>query len=64
MEYTENQGMVTQFLQQHPQFKLEAFPNHMFLAEHSDASTGMLQILPHHHDSDGFFIARMRKNIL
>jgi 16S rRNA (cytosine967-C5)-methyltransferase len=64
MEFTENQGMVTQFLQQNPLFTLEAFPNPMFLAEHSDASTGMLQILPHHYDSDGFFIARMRKNLV
>ena len=27
MEYTENQGMVKQFIEQHPQFTLEAFPN-------------------------------------
>jgi 16S rRNA (cytosine967-C5)-methyltransferase len=64
MEYTENQGMVIQFLQQYPQFTLEAFPNHMFLAEHSDASTGMIQILPQQHNSDGFFIARMRKKLV
>jgi 16S rRNA C967 or C1407 C5-methylase (RsmB/RsmF family) len=36
----------------------------MLLAEHSNASTGILQILPHHYDSDGFFIARMRKKLV
>jgi 16S rRNA C967 or C1407 C5-methylase (RsmB/RsmF family) len=36
----------------------------MFLAEHSDASTGMIQILPQQHNSDGFFIARMRKKLV
>jgi 16S rRNA (cytosine967-C5)-methyltransferase len=62
LEYTENQGMIEQFLQHNQQFKLEAFPDEM-LVKLIPGSTalGMLQILPHHYHSDGFFIARMRK---
>jgi 16S rRNA (cytosine967-C5)-methyltransferase len=64
MEYEENQGMIQQFLEQHPQFKLEAFPEGMFAGHSDSASPGMLQILPHQYQSDGFFIARMRKTIV
>ncbi|MEX2460931.1 MAG: 16S rRNA (cytosine(967)-C(5))-methyltransferase RsmB [Paenibacillaceae bacterium] len=63
MEYTENQGMIAQFLQQHPQFTLETFPSKQLREIHPKSSTaGMLQILPDQYGSDGFFIARMRKN--
>ncbi|WP_452445287.1 16S rRNA (cytosine(967)-C(5))-methyltransferase RsmB [Paenibacillus psychroresistens] len=62
MEYTENQGMVKQFIELQPQFSLEAFPNDQLAEISADSATiGMLQILPHQYNSDGFFIARMRK---
>jgi 16S rRNA (cytosine967-C5)-methyltransferase len=62
IEYMENQGMIAHFIEQHPQFMLEAFPNERLSEINSDsAEAGMLQILPHHFNSDGFFIARMRK---
>jgi 16S rRNA (cytosine967-C5)-methyltransferase len=59
IEYSENQGMIFEFLEQQPQFTLDAFPNSMINAISSKA--GMLQILPHQFNSDGFFIARMLK---
>jgi 16S rRNA (cytosine967-C5)-methyltransferase len=65
MEYDENQGMIKRFLQQNPDYTLEAFPKEMLantIALKSEAESGMLQILPHYYGSDGFFIARMRKN--
>jgi 16S rRNA (cytosine967-C5)-methyltransferase len=62
MEYTENQGMIEQFLQHNQQFELEAFPDEMLVKLNpGPTALGMLQILPHHYHSDGFFIARMRK---
>jgi 16S rRNA (cytosine967-C5)-methyltransferase len=64
MEQEENQGMIQQFLERHPQFKLEAFPQGMFAGKSDSASAGMLQILPHQYQSDGFFIARMRKSLV
>ena len=65
MEYSENQGLIAEFLKLQPQFTLEAFPNEHLRDIQTEASTvGMLQILPQHYNSDGFFIARMRKKQL
>lgn len=65
IEYAENQGLIAAFLEQQPQFTLEAFPSEHLRGIHSAASiVGMLQILPQHYNSDGFFIARMRKKQL
>jgi 16S rRNA (cytosine967-C5)-methyltransferase len=62
MEYAENQGLIAQFLQQQSQFTLEAFPSEQLRKINAESSmAGMLQILPFQYDSDGFFIARMRK---
>lgn len=62
IDYIENQGMIKQFLKLESCFSLEAFPSKMQTSISLDFSVeGMLQILPHHYQSDGFFIARMRK---
>ncbi|WP_409341072.1 16S rRNA (cytosine(967)-C(5))-methyltransferase RsmB [Paenibacillus sp. MBLB4367] len=62
IERSENEEMVERFLASHPEFSLEAFPSGALpvgLAE--TGRTGMVQLLPHHYHSDGFFIARLRK---
>ncbi|WP_375295441.1 16S rRNA (cytosine(967)-C(5))-methyltransferase RsmB [Paenibacillus doosanensis] len=46
IEHDENQGMVDRFLQDHPEFEPAAEP---------------MQIYPYEHESDGFFIAKLRK---
>jgi 16S rRNA (cytosine967-C5)-methyltransferase len=64
MEYEENQGMIARFLQQNANFTLDEFPQSMFQKEVKSSLSldkGMLQILPHQYQSDGFFIARLRK---
>ncbi len=56
----ENHDVIQAFLQSHPNFSIdhEAFSD---LPEEvkRKSTEGMLQLLPHHFNSDGFFIARM-----
>ena len=54
----ENEGVVEAFLQKHPQFILENLP----LPENFPANeTGMLALIPGQYDTDGFFIAKLRR---
>jgi 16S rRNA (cytosine967-C5)-methyltransferase len=62
--HEENMGQVEDFLAKHPEFVLEDLTS--LLPRSMDPggsvmSRGYLQILPHRHGMDGFFIARMRK---
>jgi 16S rRNA (cytosine967-C5)-methyltransferase len=58
----ENEGIVTQFLQAHPEFTL--VPASSVLADLKiDLDTGdYLKLLPHVHQTDGFFAAVMERN--
>lgn len=55
----ENEAVAQAFLKAHPDFTLEPFEVPAGLDAKND---GMLTLLPHKHDADGFFICRMRKN--
>ena len=52
----ENEVQVTAFLQSHGEFSLEPF------AVGAISSSGMLTLTPDEHGTDGFFIAKLRKN--
>ena len=56
--WQENEGMVEAFLRQHPDFYLEplALP-----APFPENTTGMLALVPGEYNTDGFFIARLRR---
>ena len=56
----ENEGVVEQFLQENRDFTLEALnlPDNFPKNE-----TGMLALFPGEYDTDGFFIARLRRNV-
>lgn len=54
----ENEAMVEQFLQQHPDFYLENLP---LPAPFPANDTGMLALVPGQYETDGFFIARLRR---
>ena len=54
----ENEGVVEKFLKQNPEFCLEPLK---LPAEFGENTTGMLALVPGEHDTDGFFIARLRR---
>lgn len=59
----ENAGQVENFLAGHPDFALEDLRAYLpgALDQEGTLAGGQLQIYPHLHGMDGFFIARMRK---
>ena len=56
----ENEGMVEVFLKEHPDFCLEPLPLPEALGKNE---TGMLTLIPGQHDTDGFFIAKLRRKV-
>ncbi len=56
----ENEEIVENFLKDHPNFEMEAFPVPDGLDGKND---GMLTLLPSIHGTDGFFICKMRRMI-
>ena len=54
----ENEGVVEKFLKSNPEFSLEPLKLPIEFAENT---TGMLTLVPGEHDTDGFFIARLRR---
>ncbi len=56
----ENQEVVDQFLKNHPNFSQQTvhFENERLVAD----ETGSITIYPHQFDTDGFFIARLKKD--
>jgi len=63
----ENQKMIEDFLKNNEWFELDQqLPAYLPEAVNQklDASNGMVQILPHHFDTDGFFISRLLKKSL
>lgn len=53
----ENQQNVEEFLAEHPDFSAEAFT----LPQIGEVTEGMLTLWPHVHGTDGFFMAKLRK---
>ena len=56
----ENEGVVEKFLKANPEFSLEPLK---LPAEFGENTTGMLTLVPGEHDTDGFFIARLRRKV-
>lgn len=55
----ENEEVVYRFLETHPDFQLEPFPVPDKLPKGENC--GMLTLLPHVHETDGFFICKLRR---
>ena len=58
--YRENEGVVEAFLRSHPEYTLEKLTLPKPLPENE---TGMLALVPGEYDTDGFFIARLRRKL-
>ena len=58
--YEENEGVVKAFLEMHPEFFLEPLP---LPDVFSGNTSGMLALVPGQYDTDGFFVARMRRTV-
>ena len=54
----ENEGVVEAFLKEHSDFYLEPLP---LPEKFPKNETGMLALVPGEYDTDGFFIARLRR---
>ena len=55
----ENEAVAEAFLEEHPDLSPETIPAPEGFGLEND---GMLTLLPFKHDTDGFFICRMRKH--
>lgn len=53
----ENQDIVLEFLDKHPEFQLESFE----LPHLGTVKEGFITLYPHKHKTDGFFMAKLRK---
>ena len=58
--YEENEGVVKAFLEKHPEFTLEPLPLPDIFVKNT---SGMLTLVPGQYDTDGFFMARMRRTL-
>ncbi len=56
----ENEEVVERFLQENSDFRLQPLS---LPAEFEDNHSGMLPLIPGQHDTDGFFICRMRRKL-
>ncbi len=54
----ENEGVLERFLKNHPEYHLEPLP---LPAPFPKNENGMLALVPGEYDTDGFFIARLRR---
>jgi len=66
LEYEENQAVINKFLESHQDFTLDTIITDQLPISLNSCTVGegMLQILPHHYQSDCFFITKLRKQAL
>jgi 16S rRNA (cytosine967-C5)-methyltransferase len=57
----ENQGVASRFLAAHPEFQAGDLRHALPPGWHADAAGGMIQLLPHCHGTEGFFLARFNR---
>jgi len=59
----ENQGVVEAFLNEHPEFEKESLDGYIPASlAGTTTKQGFVQVFPHVHQIDGFFIARFRRS--
>ena len=60
----ENQGSVSSFLTRHRDFHMDTLEGRLPDGLREGEKDGMLELWPHIHGTDGFFIARIRKDAM
>ncbi|RFB19110.1 16S rRNA (cytosine(967)-C(5))-methyltransferase RsmB [Bacillus sp. HNG] len=64
IEYEENEGVIKAFLEQHEDFMLDdSIENYLPEIVKPYIKNGQLQLYPHYFGTDGFYIARLRKQV-
>jgi len=64
IDYEENEGVIKTFLEQNPDFILdETIQNDLPEIVKPYIKNGQLQLYPHYFGTDGFYIARLRKQV-
>ncbi|MEH7382473.1 16S rRNA (cytosine(967)-C(5))-methyltransferase RsmB [Bacillus sp. JJ1533] len=64
IDYEENEGVIKTFLEQNKDFILdETIENYLPEIVKPYIKTGQLQLYPHYFGTDGFYIARLRKQV-
>ncbi|MEH7222510.1 16S rRNA (cytosine(967)-C(5))-methyltransferase RsmB [Bacillus sp. JJ1566] len=64
IDYEENEGVIKTFLEQHKDFILdETIENYLPEIVKPYIKNGQLQLYPHYFGTDGFYIARLRKQV-
>ena len=58
LQSSENENIVTAFLDRHPEYTLEGFALPGPVGEVAD---GMVTLWPQRHGTDGFFFAKLRR---
>jgi 16S rRNA (cytosine967-C5)-methyltransferase len=58
----ENESVIAKFLAAHPDWKISS-PNSNFIFPEYYTDTGAIEILPHRHDQDGFFMVKLVKEM-
>ena len=59
----ENEQQVEQFLKRHSDFRLDPWPTVDGMDWPPGAGTGMIQLTPHQHGVEGFFVARLVRDL-
>lgn len=57
----ENEEQIASFLERHTEYQADSLAPYVPASMQSQAASGMLQLFPHLHKTEGFFVAKMRR---
>ncbi|WP_453997033.1 16S rRNA (cytosine(967)-C(5))-methyltransferase RsmB [Bacillus nitroreducens] len=63
IDYEENEGVIKTFLEQNKDFVLDTIEDYLPEKVKPYSKNGQIQLYPHYFGTDGFYIARLRKQV-